>query len=88
MIEVVKKRGESLSAMLRRFNRKVQQSGVLLEARKSRFFKRPKSTKLKKKSAIRREKVKNYREYLIKIGKISQDERVKISKTDLDKSQF
>ncbi|GAI73451.1 unnamed protein product [marine sediment metagenome] len=42
-VEVKRKQRESTSAMLRRFARKVQLSGVLLSARKARFQKEKKS---------------------------------------------
>ncbi len=69
MIEVKKKGSESLSSLLRRFNRKVQQSGILVQARKIRFYARPKSKKKVKESAIRCAKIAKEKEYLRKIGK-------------------
>ena len=43
MIEVKKKENESTGSLLRRFSKKVQQSGLLLQARSSRFLERPQS---------------------------------------------
>lgn len=47
---VKKKENESTGSFLYRFNKKVQQSGILKEARKRRYHHRPKS-KLKRKEA-------------------------------------
>ncbi len=69
MIEVKKKSSESLASLLRRFNRKVQQSGILVQARKVRFYAKPKSRKKVKESAIRRTQIAQQKEYLRKIGK-------------------
>ena len=41
MIEVKKKEGESGSALLFRFSKKVRQSGIMKEVRKRRFRARP-----------------------------------------------
>ena len=43
MVEVKKKDNESFDSLLRRFNRKIQQSGVLIRARRIRFFESPKA---------------------------------------------
>ncbi len=42
-IEVRKKEGESTASLLRRFTRKIQQSKVLIRAKKERFYRKPKS---------------------------------------------
>ncbi len=57
-----------MSAFLRRFSRKVQQSGVLLEAKKRRFLKPPKNRNTRKTSALRRETIKKEVERLKKLG--------------------
>lgn len=72
MLQVTRKDGkESLENMIRRFNRKVQQSGVLAEARANMYFEKPISkTERRKKAIIRKqrkaEKVKNIRMGLAK----------------------
>lgn len=78
MVEVTKKESESLSSLLRRFNRKVQQSGLLIEARKSRFYERPKSKSKIRASAQRRAKIVKEKEYLRKIGKDPMDMKIKV----------
>ncbi len=70
MVEVKKKEGESFESLLRRFNRKIQQSGVLVRARKIRFYEPPKSRRLMREDARRRSQLKEKREELKKIGKL------------------
>jgi len=54
-LKVEKQARESSQNLARRFAQKVRKSGILLEAKKRRFKKRPKSRQLKKRSALRRE---------------------------------
>lgn len=70
MVEVKKKDGESFESLLRRFSKKTLQSGRLLQAKKIKFYQKPKSKRKIRESAKRREVIKNYREYLRKIGKL------------------
>jgi len=70
LVEVKKKDGESFESLLRRFNRRIQQSGVLVRARKIRFFEPPKSKRLVREDARRRAQIKKRREELKKIGKL------------------
>lgn len=53
-VQVNKKEGESIGSLLYRFSKKIQQSGVLKEARKRRFHKRNESRLKRKLSAIHR----------------------------------
>ena len=69
LVEVKKKDGESFESLLRRFNRKIQQSGVLVRARKTRFFEPAKSKRFEREDARRRAGLKEKREELKKIGK-------------------
>lgn len=54
MINIKKKEGESTSALLFRFTKKVKQSGVLTEARKRRFRGRAKNKRARRISAVYR----------------------------------
>jgi ribosomal protein S21 len=54
MIEVKKKEGESVNAFLFRFTKKIQQSGILKEAKKRRFAKRAENKHARKVSALYR----------------------------------
>lgn len=56
MIEVRKKEGESGSALLYRFTKRVKRSGILKEARKRRFSTRKVSRIKRRFSAIHRER--------------------------------
>lgn len=62
MVEVKRKDNESFESLLRRFNRKIQQSGVLIRARKIRFFEAPKSRNLQKVAARRRSQIRTEKE--------------------------
>ena len=55
MTGVVSGENESLDSLLKRFNKKVQQSGVLSEMRRHEFFEKP-SIKRKRKEADKRRK--------------------------------
>lgn len=55
MTEVIVGDTESFEAALRRFNKKVQQEGILAEARRREFYEKP-SVMRKKKEAARRRK--------------------------------
>lgn len=74
MVEVKRKRGESFEAMLRRFNRRLQLSGKVLEAKKIRFYKGPKSKTELKKSALRRLELQRHYEQLKKLGQLPEEQ--------------
>lgn len=68
-IEAKKQNRETSQSLIRRFSRKIQQSGILLRARRTRFRKRPKSQQMKKRAALRREEMKKEYEKMKKLGK-------------------
>ncbi len=68
-LEVKRKERENPQSLVRRFTKRVQQSGILLRARKIRFKGREKSKDQKKKTALRREEMKKEYEELEKLGK-------------------
>jgi small subunit ribosomal protein S21 len=70
LVEVKKKDGESFESLMRRFNRKIQQSGVLIRARKIRFFEPTKSRNIQRENAVRRAENREKREELKKQGKL------------------
>jgi ribosomal protein S21 len=74
MVELKRKRGETFESFLRRFNKRLQQSGRLLQARKVRFFERPKSKTRLREAAARRAELRAKREYLKRIGKLPEEE--------------
>lgn len=71
MVEVKRKEGESNESLYRRFSRKVQQSGVLVRARRNRFFEPEKSRMMQRKNALRRAELREEREELKRLGKIT-----------------
>ncbi len=73
MVEVKTKGNESFEKLIRRFTKKIIQSGKLLQARKIRFRRKGKSDLNKKKAAVHRMKVQDDREYLRKIGKLDDN---------------
>ncbi len=75
MIEVRRKENESIGSLLRRFSKKVQQSGLLLQVRNSMFREKRKSKTERRKSALRRIKIRSEREKLRKLGKLEDEFR-------------
>jgi small subunit ribosomal protein S21 len=55
LVEVVVSQNESFEAALKRFNRKVQQYGILSEARRRERYEKP-SVRRKRKAAAKRRK--------------------------------
>lgn len=68
-LEIKKQERETSQSLIRRFTRRIQQSGILLRARKIRFKERKKSEQMKKRAALRREELKREYERLRKLGK-------------------
>lgn len=77
MVEVKRRKSESFDALLRRFTKRVQLSGRLLEAKKHRFHKRNKNKNSLRKSALRRLEISTHREYLLKTGRLTEEEQKK-----------
>lgn len=77
LVEVKRKDNEPFESLLRRFNRKIQQSGVLVRARRIRFFEPAKSRNLLREDAIRRAENREKREELKKLGKLPMGPRFK-----------
>ena len=75
MVYVKKKDNETQAAMIRRFTRRIQQSGILIRARKMRFYD-PKPTKrVVKDRALRKAKIVKEREHLAKLGRLPEEEQ-------------
>ncbi len=68
MLEVRKKEGESSSALLFRFTKKVKRSGILKEVKKRRFKRRPVSRRRRRLSAHHREEKRTEIERLRRLG--------------------
>jgi hypothetical protein len=67
-LEIKKQNRESSQSLVRRFQRRIQQSGLLFRARKIRFRDKKKSEQLKKRGALRREELKKEYKKLKKLG--------------------
>ncbi len=71
--EVKRKKGETFESLLRRFSKRLQQSGRLIEARKKRFVMPEKSKLMRRRSALVKREIAGKREYLKKIGRLKED---------------
>lgn len=69
MIQVTRKDSkESIENLLRRFNRKVQQSGVINTVKHGQYFEKPKSKRDRRIRAIVRQEQKSAKAKRIKLG--------------------
>jgi ribosomal protein S21 len=75
-IEVKRKEREPVGSLLRRFTRRVQQSGVLLSARRGRFYQNPKTKRQIKASALRREQLRSQRREMMKMGLLEEGQLI------------
>ena len=69
-LEIQRKKGENVRSLVSRFSRAVRKGGILVEARKRMYFRKPQSALAKKKAALRREELRKKYEKLKKLGKI------------------
>lgn len=67
-LKVEKKERETTQSLIRRFSKAIKRSGILKEARKRRFFRRPLSDASKKKAALRKLKAGEEYERKEKLG--------------------
>lgn len=75
MLKVSRRKNESFEGLFRRFNRRIQLSGRVLQARKIRYHDGGLSRNQRKASAIRRIQVTDDRAYKIKVGKLKEEKR-------------
>jgi len=73
MVEVKRKPNESVGSLLRRFNRFVQQSGVLIKAKHDQFRKKKQTERKEKNAAIMGMHLSELRKRLEKLGKYDED---------------
>ena len=76
-LKVEKQKNETFDSLYRRFIKKMKDSGKFLQLKKIRFHKKLKNKNLSKKSAIRKLKIVEKREYLKKTGQLEEDDRQK-----------
>ena len=72
MLEIKKKESESNESLIRRFSRRVRQSGFLFEVKKNKYRENTPNKRKLHDDALRRNKVRSEKEYLRKIGKIEE----------------
>ncbi|MBI2624270.1 30S ribosomal protein S21 [Candidatus Parcubacteria bacterium] len=72
-IEVKRRERETVGSLLRRFTRRVQQSGILIRARKTRFYASQRTRRERRLSALHRERVRAERERLRKLGLLTDE---------------
>lgn len=77
MAEVKRKKGETFDALFRRFQRRIQSSGKVLQAKKIRFHKKDEKKTKRRASALRREEMRTKYEYEVKTGKLKEDTKKK-----------
>ena len=77
MAEVKRKKGETFDALFRRFQRRIQASGKVLQAKKVRFHKKDENSNKRRSGALRREEMRTKYEYELKTGKLKEDTKKK-----------
>ncbi len=75
MVEVRRRQNETIPAMIRRFTRRVQQSGVLIHSRKLRFYTAKPTKRVVREHALRRIINAKERARLEKLGKLPEDKK-------------
>jgi ribosomal protein S21 len=74
-VEITRGKSENNGSILKKFNRKVQESGILPRLRSIRYEQRPESAYTRKKNKLKKIERKSEIEKLIKLGKISDSPR-------------
>lgn len=77
MVEVNKKKGETFDALLRRFQRRYQQSGKGIQKKKIRFHSGAPSKSRMHASALRREEKRAEYAYQLKTGQLKEEPKKK-----------
>lgn len=71
MIDVKRKDNESFDGLLRRFNKRIQQSRMLQRLKEDRFYTKPLSELKTRRRAAKKVELREKREYLKKIGRLT-----------------
>ncbi len=71
VIEVNKNQNENNASILRRFSRRIQESGIIRKVKSSRYNKRKESKLIQKRGALKKIERRKEIEVLKKLGKIS-----------------
>lgn len=75
MVYVKRREHETTGSMLRRFTRRIQQSGILIRSRKGRFYQSKLTRRQVRERALRRIEVGKERAKLEKLGKLVEEDR-------------
>ncbi|MBP6945307.1 hypothetical protein KBD61_03510 [Patescibacteria group bacterium] len=73
MADVKRKKNETFDALLRRFQRRFQDSGRSIETRRRRFRSKSQNLTKRRDSALRRVEMRGQYEYLAKTGQLKED---------------
>jgi ribosomal protein S21 len=76
-VEVVKNTNESSSNVIRRFQKRVQGSGVITKIKKARYYTRIKSRNVQKFARLKKLDKKDEFEKLLKLGKVQDNRRTR-----------
>ena len=87
MVEVVKRDKETSESLARRFSHSLQQSKVLIKARKTRFWTKKKTKRQLVKDALYREMMKNEIDKLKKRGKFDEENFKDVKRKILNKEK-
>lgn len=69
-LEIKKGNRENSQSLIRRFTKRIKQSGILHRARRNQFRRRSKSHQMEKRAALRKEERRKEYEKLRKLGKL------------------
>ena len=72
-MEVKRKPNESTGSLMRRFTRLVQQSRIIVNAKKARYAEKKPNERVLKNRAIMREELRSLRKRLERLGKYDED---------------
>ena len=72
-VQIKKKPNENMYSLLRRFQEVYRKSRVAVLAKKHMYYQKPANKYKLKKEALRRRQIREKRQYLIRIGKINDD---------------
>jgi len=74
VVEAKRKKGETFESFVRRFNRKMMQSGTILDFKRKSYKKKPVSRNRRQTETLARKVYKSKREYLKKTGRLPEEE--------------
>jgi len=72
-IEVKRKKGETFESFVRRFNRRIVQSGVVLQFKKKQYERGTTSKGRRKKTTLEHKVYREKREFLRKLGRLPEE---------------